>query len=68
MSVENRTTLDSRFVSCATCKYWSGDTDYISPGLVIVDQNKSIKGRCNKLYYPGETLAFASCKDWEQKY
>ena len=58
--------IDAGFISCATCKYWTGNTKYQYPGMVIVDN--SSKGKCVKTYLGGETGAMGSCTNWTRRY
>lgn len=66
--IKNETKVDTRYVCCATCKFWAGITEFLYPSTVIIDQNNNIKGKCNKTFYPGETNAFVSCQNWEARY
>lgn len=66
--MKNETRVDTRYVCCATCKFWTGIVDFIYPSTVIINQDKDIDGGCNKTFYPGKTRAFVSCQNWETRY
>ncbi len=58
--------IDAGFISCATCKFWTGYTEYQYPSIVIVDNGS--KGKCTKTYLGGEISAMGSCMNWERRY
>lgn len=58
--------IDAGFISCATCKYWTGYTEYQYPGTLVVDSGS--KGKCVKTYLGGETIAMGSCMNWKRRY
>ena len=63
----SKTTLDAKYVSCATCKFWSGQTEYQYPGNVLYDQDNT-DGACHGMYMGGTTKAYSSCIKWEQRF
>lgn len=62
--------IDYKFVSCATCKYWSGNVKYIWPGTVEVntDDKDQQFAPCNNTYFGKNTFIWASCSNWEAKF
>ena len=38
--MKNETRVDTRYVCCATCKFWTGIVDFIYPSTVIINQSR----------------------------
>lgn len=59
--------VDYKFISCATCQYWSGNVNYKWPGLVEVDDSQQL-APCNNMFLGRDTYVWASCSRWEPKF
>ena len=64
--MQSGSVIDTGFICCGTCRYWTGCTEYHFPGTMTIDS--SSKGRCNKTYLGAETAAMGSCMNWERRY
>ena len=64
--MQSGSVIDTGFICCGTCRYWTGCTEYHFPGTMTSDS--SSKGRCNKTYLGAETGAMGSCMNWERRY
>lgn len=64
--MQSGSTIDTGFICCATCRYWTGYTEYHFPGTMTIDN--SSKGNCNKTYLGAEIAAMGSCMNWERRY
>lgn len=64
----NKTTLDSKFVCCATCTYWSGIVEFKYPSTIIINQDNNKYGNCNNTYLGADVMAFSSCTNWKPRY
>lgn len=62
--------IDYKFVSCATCRYWSGNVSYRWPGIVEIDTNNNdnMNSQCSNTYFGNNTYAWASCQNWEPRF
>ena len=63
----NKTTIDSKFVCCATCQYWNGKYTWIFPGTIVINQDENTDGVCTNTYFGAKTQALASCSNWKQR-
>lgn len=62
--VDRNIMVDKNSQYCATCKYWSGKTQYYNIGMVKILDGWDQQAQCNGIFYPAEKRADMVCSSW----